>query len=466
VSVIARKRKSKTTYYVVFRWQGRAVWENAGHDRRAAERLDRQRAREVQDDTYHPTEGSPTGHNVAQWAESWLKRREVRSVKDEERWLRKHVLTRPWFATLLLVNVKPHHFDRIVRELKGTLSDKSIANVVGVLSVMFRDAHRKELIPGNPVNLEPGLLKRTPQTERATFTAAEVSVLCSHASIPEHIRVLSALCLLGGLREGEACGRRWRDLDTSTAPLWCLSVHDQYDDKPLKTDRPRLVPVHPELAAILERWGRGGYQLWACKPPEPDDFVVPAMSKRSRSKCWTRSMFYKAFVRACSGAGARVGFPHEARHTFTSLCRRGGARKDVLERVTHNAKGDIVDRYTHWDWAPLCEAVACLRLTVDARQLLHLPAASDGKDGSDASLLTTSNAAETPLLTPGVPGSIPGASTLEQHKNRTGHEPRQLSRQRGPGRRRSSAVVLETPLGAWHLAAAYRSAIARAGRSA
>ena len=35
-------------------------------------------------------------------------------------------------------------------------------------------------------------------------------------------------------------------------------------------------------------------------------------------------------------------------------------REDVLERVTHNAAGDIIDQYTHFDWEPLCEAVACI----------------------------------------------------------------------------------------------------------
>jgi hypothetical protein len=44
------------------------------------------------------------------------------------------------------------------------------------------------------------------------------------------------------------------------------------------------------------------------------------------------------------------------------MCRRGGARKDVLEKVTHNAQGDVVDAYTHWDWTPLCEAVLCLQM--------------------------------------------------------------------------------------------------------
>ncbi len=33
--------------------------------------------------------------------------------------------------------------------------------------------------------------------------------------------------------------------------------------------------------------------------------------------------------------------------------------------MTHNAAGDTVDHYTHWAWAPLCEAVLCLKLPLD-----------------------------------------------------------------------------------------------------
>jgi hypothetical protein len=32
----------------------------------------------------------------------------------------------------------------------------------------------------------------------------------------------------------------------------------------------------------------------------------------------------------------------------------------VLEKITDNAAGRIIDQYTHWDWEPLCQAVLCL----------------------------------------------------------------------------------------------------------
>ena len=32
----------------------------------------------------------------------------------------------------------------------------------------------------------------------------------------------------------------------------------------------------------------------------------------------------------------------------------------MLQKITHNVRGTMVDQYTHWHWQPLCEAVLCL----------------------------------------------------------------------------------------------------------
>gem|GEM_PF-4594710 len=48
----------------------------------------------------------------------------------------------------------------------------------------------------------------------------------------------------------------------------------------------------------------------------------------------------------CGGCRASL---HSTWHTMVTLARRGGARKGILEQVTHNARGDIVDRYKHRD---------------------------------------------------------------------------------------------------------------------
>ena len=66
-----------------------------------------------------------------------------------------------------------------------------------------------------------------------------------------------------------------------------------------------------------------------------------------------------------------------------SLAIEDGARKDLLERCTHNpGKPErAIDSYVTLSWSPLCAEVAKLRISRQARgQLVSLPAAEDGEN--------------------------------------------------------------------------------------
>ena len=43
--------------------------------------------------------------------------------------------------------------------------------------------------------------------------------------------------------------------------------------------------------------------------------------------------------------------------------------------MTHNAKGDVVDAYTSWEWSTLCGELAKLELDLNPAQLIVLPVA-------------------------------------------------------------------------------------------
>lgn len=52
------------------------------------------------------------------------------------------------------------------------------------------------------------------------------------------------------------------------------------------------------------------------------------------------------FQRALAAAGVKNRSLHSTRHTFISIARSNGARRYVLERVTHSASGETIDGYT------------------------------------------------------------------------------------------------------------------------
>ena len=163
-------------------------------------------------------------------------------------------------------------------------------------------------------------------------------------------------------------------------PLAALTIDDQYEGRPLKSDgkdkvRPRVAPVHPLLAEILKGW----CELWELhygRKPHAEDFIVPRQVTKTGSKAHTKSSAYKAWRRLCDIAGVQNRSLHSTRHTFATIARRAGGDEKRIEKVTHNAKGTTLDTYTHWDWAPICEDISLISLPIDARRVLHRPGKS------------------------------------------------------------------------------------------
>jgi integrase len=369
MGLFTRRRRSATVYYISFVWNGRQIQERAGTDKRLAQQLERQRKREVREGTYRPDRksGSTT---LANYAEGWIdarKRRGLRTASDDEGRLRVHVL--PILGQKRIDSVSRKDIRELVERLraKADLASKTVRNIYGTLRTLFRDAVIEELVQIDPCVLPKGTLpsprelSNSPTRRRPSiFTRDEIRVLLTDERIPSDRRLFYALLLLTGMRHGEAAGRRWKDLDEAAAPLAALTVATQYGDRALKTKTPRVVPVHPVLGELLSEWKLSGFQQCFARPATPDDFICPSRLGGPRA----RGTSLRNLQEDCAATGITARRVHDSRHTFISLARRDGARKEVLERVTHNAAGDIVDRYTTFDWEPLCEAVLCLRLSL------------------------------------------------------------------------------------------------------
>ncbi len=368
MAVVERKDSEGVVYYVANEWNGRQKSERVGRNRREAERRDEAMKKEIANGTYQP----PKQRKELQFGDFTLTyhaKRTIKSKADERALSRNHMEPRAWLWKKPLSQFRPADCDRLIAELRALtkldgsrrLTDKSISDVLQLMRRIFASAIRAELCDRQPVVLEAGTWDHSAKI-REPYTAAEAVVLTRHHKVPWPTRVLIALWMLAGLRQGEGCGVKWKRLDLASAPLAGLEIAEQWRGETLKTKKTRIVPVHPELRAILQAWADTGFELYTGRKPTPEDYIVPEMDGFGVWNCFGPSTSYRRFIDACKATGVRPRTLHSCRHTFVTLCRRGGARKDVLEKVTHNSGGDIVDRYTHFDWAPLCEAVSCLRL--------------------------------------------------------------------------------------------------------
>ena len=377
--IYKKQRKDGFAYYIGFTFEGKQRQECAGTDLRGAKQLLAQRRREMAEGRYDPN-GSKMSLTLAEYAESWLrarKKRGVRSWKDEERHLRLHIF--PMLGNMPLEGLKPTTVrDWIVHLEDGKrLSPKTIRNIHGTLQGVLKMACFDGRMANNPAaDLPRGILPADKKTrDTPPFTREEVEKLVSDDRIPMDRRVLYALMGLTGMRLGEAAGRRWRDIDFAATPLPMMTVATQYDGQPLKTGKSRQVPVHAALCKILEDWRRYGFEQLFCRTLEPDDFIVPNRQGEVRSK----NAGSKAINRDCDQVGIPRKGAHSCRRFFITYTRADGARQEVIERVTHNAKGTMVDQYTYFDWDVLCEAVSALKFTLRQGEVMALPSHTHSK---------------------------------------------------------------------------------------
>jgi integrase len=357
MAVVPRKRRGGViTYYVATSWEGGQHWERVGHNKREAEQVNRDRLKQVKDGSFKPGRLTDAA-SVESYAKAWLKTRTNRARDNDEQLLTDHVLSVRSFADLRIGDVRPRHVLQLITDIRaaGKLAEKTIALALGLVRVMFRDAVIDETIQATPYVVPRGKLTRAGKT-RSPYTPAEVAKLTSDL-VPERDRVWATLALLTGCRCGEVCGLTWGDLNGDPEPLNSLTVERQYDGAVTKTGRARVVPVHPILRGALDSW-LARWSLHFLRHPTLTDPIVPALDGTPM----TKSSAYKGWRRACKAAGVTNRTVHSTRHTFITLTRRGGADISIVERITHNPKGTIIDVYNHRDWADFCAAVMCLKV--------------------------------------------------------------------------------------------------------
>jgi integrase len=320
------------------------------------------------------------------YADGWMRARRQRGLSsasvDDGR-LRHHAV--PALGKMLLSDIRPRHVRALILDLRkriGTgpenLAPRTVRKVYGLLHTLFADAVAEELIAQNPCVLRRGDLPKNIDKDaewRATavFERREVETVVSSPLTPWDRRVLYALQMLTGARFGEAAAAKWRHYDPTAKPLGKLLITASYDvhkrqEKRVKTELTREVPVHPVLAKILAEWKLRGWAEMMGRSPTPDDLIVPSREGRNRNANTTLRRFHKDLARL----GLRKRRQHDMRRTFISLARADGARADVLERVTHGPRGDIMNLYTTLPWALLCEEVVKLRIELIEGRLVEL----------------------------------------------------------------------------------------------
>ena len=271
-------------------------------------------------------------------------------------------------------------------EAKG-LSGKTVREVYTTLRGFFASLAAEDLVDETPCRLAADHLpKGRPADVGDPLTRAEVELLLSSTEIPLARRVFIGIGALGGLRFGEVAALVWGDLDTATRPLWRLWVRRSGKRKTTKTGVVRAVPVHPALAQLLREWKRAGWaEQQFGRSPQLGDLIVPNYTTRRRLEGMEIRQYNQdrnliLFKKELVQLGIRSRRYHDTRHTFTSLAQDGGARMDVVDRISHRAKTrEMIGRYTHFSWEALCSAVECIDVDLARGAVVPLKRARSAK---------------------------------------------------------------------------------------
>lgn len=228
----------------------------------------------LRDPTARPAAPVPT---LAEWWDTWsagatVSTRTMQGYRHQWAMLMRHFGK----ATALDV-ITPDDAAAWAKSLQDGRELISARSIVGRCKTLFREAVDRGLIASNPfARVRTGL----PVVDREwTYTDRAAAARLIGAAGPVVARWL-ALCRWGGLRPGEARRLLWGDYDE---PRRRLKVRGRTTTRTTK-DRLRIVPVTPELAALLT-------------PPGPSTARIVAGAKATLDAA-VRTAFARARVTA------------------------------------------------------------------------------------------------------------------------------------------------------------------------
>jgi integrase len=161
------------------------------------------------------------------------------------------------------------------------------------------------------------------------------------------LRLAIALSVYAGLRMGEVRGLEVRDVDFKRDRILVRHALSADEVMPPKSGHERVVPLAPELRALLEE---------AVRLKMPHARVV--VSERGETP--RRQRVLGAFKRFEQKLGVREWSFHSLRHYFCSALIRRGASVEAVRLLAGHSKLDVTQRYVHATADDLRAAIARL----------------------------------------------------------------------------------------------------------
>ena len=179
------------------------------------------------------------------------------------------------------------------------------------------------------------------------FTDRELAAILAAAADLHHYPIV-LLMARTGLRLGEACGLRWRDVDLTTRPprlsvVWQL---DRWGDlvHPKSRASRRTIPLRPEVADELDRWRQRQQQRALAPNSDVGGERGLVFTTRNGRPIWTCNVS-RSFTRARTAAGVDHGSVKTLRSTVATQLAEAGLHPRMIQVFMGHARMSTTMRY-------------------------------------------------------------------------------------------------------------------------
>lgn len=268
---------------------------------------------------------------LADYLSGWI--RNVTGIKETTRriyagHISNHII--PAIGGVALCDIDTFLLQEFVLSLD--LSPSTVRVVYNVLRSALRHAHSMQLI--DDVYSAVSLPKRV-RVKKNILTREEQRRLEQAVSEPEDIGVL--ICLYTGIRIGELCALRWKDIDSEARVMRICGTQARIDGciriiPPKSEMSSRSIPIPECIAKLLIKDSSAGEYVISGKNGEPMDVRT----------------YRRRFKRLLKKAGIPDIQFHALRHTFSTRAIEVGMDYRTLSEILgHSSVAITLDLYAH-----------------------------------------------------------------------------------------------------------------------
>ena len=279
-------------------------------------------------------------------ANKWLSQKE-NSIKQSTYANYRYLITKylmPELQEMSLKELESYNFNEFIRSRIEELSTKTIRDIVAVLKSVLKFA---ELNYNINYNVENITIPKLEVEKIRTLTKREKTRLENYCLKNDTLRNIGVVvCLYTGLRIGEICAMKWKDIDLEKREIQVTkTLQRSYKrdgdgtriiiDTPKTKESIRNIPITNRLYQILKplkaQYDQEAYLLTG----DSEKFIEP------------RNYNYE-FKRTLEGCRVKSHKFHILRHTFATDCISVGMDvKSLSEILGHSDVNITLSRYVH-----------------------------------------------------------------------------------------------------------------------